>query len=57
MPAGATQDEACRIAREAFLVFEHKEGSRMADEKYEVKSDARLVKQDQRLLTTLAMYM
>ncbi|KAL3144832.1 Dynein regulatory complex protein 8 [Trebouxia sp. C0009 RCD-2024] len=33
MPAGATQDEACRIAREAFLVFEHKEGSRMADEK------------------------
>lgn len=36
MPAGATQDEARRIAREAFLVFEHKEGSRMVDEKYDI---------------------
>lgn len=35
MPAGATHDEARRIAREAFLVFEHKEGSRMVDEKYD----------------------
>lgn len=34
MPAGATHDEARRIAREAFLVFEHKEGSRTVDEKY-----------------------
>ena len=34
MPAGDTRDEARRIAREAFLVFEHKEGSRMVDEKY-----------------------
>lgn len=34
MPADSTQDEARRIAREAFLVFEHKEGSKLVDEKY-----------------------
>ena len=34
MPVDATQDGARRIAREAFLVFEHKEGSKLVDEKY-----------------------
>ncbi|DBA68249.1 hypothetical protein WJX79_008784 [Trebouxia sp. C0005] len=33
MPSDATQDEARRIARDAFLIFEHKEGSKMVDEK------------------------
>ena len=40
MPAGATQDEARRIAREAFNVFEHKEGSKMVDEKYDYNKSA-----------------
>lgn len=34
MSSDATQDQARRIARDAFLVFEHKEGSRLIDEKY-----------------------
>lgn len=33
MPLDSTQEEARRIAREAFVVFEHKEGSKLVDEK------------------------
>ena len=33
MPLDSTQEEARRIAREAFVVFEHKEGSKVVDEK------------------------
>ena len=33
MSSDGTQDQARRIARDAFVVFEHKEGSRLVDEK------------------------